>query len=337
MTNQIAVLSDIHGCASELKLLLNKLPLTPDTQIVFLGDYIDRGHQSKQVIETILELRQRYDVITLKGNHEQLLLDFFDDPSSEEGASFLVNGGSATLASYADKQGRYAIPDEHFDFFESLKLCHQTKDHFFAHAGVPNVKIEEIDEKKHEMDMLWIRDPFHKSSYDWEKVIVHGHTPVDNVEDTPKRINIDTGLVYNGYLTALLLPEKKTYHVARQSITRHVYLKDKDKARNAMRFKAIIPVYIYKPEEILQFETIDINEFGMYIHDIVNNSKQIIDENSEISGAIGNDDHATVPFEGRALRCDKKKEGIFYAVKFTKTPYDFLSEQETKSMSGHFG
>ena len=328
MDKPIIAISDIHGCASELKLLLNKLPLTSDTSLIFLGDYIDRGHQSKDVIDTIIQLKKSYNVVTLKGNHEQMFLDFLDDPASEGGASFVVNGGSATLSSYADNEGHYHIPDDHIEFFESLGLYHQTDDHFYVHAGVPDVKIEDIDETKHDMDMLWIRGSFHQSSFDWEKVIVHGHTPVSEVEETAKRVNIDTGLVYRGYLTALQLPEKKTYSVARESVTRHTYLRHEGKTRQAVRFTGSVPIYIYKTEEILQFATIDYSELGIYVQDIVNDSKQVLDLGQKVQGAIGRDDYNTVAFEGTVLRCDKNLDGFFYALQLNKTPYEFIGEQE---------
>ncbi|MBT7767373.1 MAG: serine/threonine protein phosphatase, partial [Bdellovibrionales bacterium] len=99
--SNIFVISDIHGCDTELKLLLNKLPLEPNkSKIIFLGDYIDRGIESKQVIDTIMELQGMFDVVTLMGNHEEMLINFLQDPLSEEAVSFVYNGGGSTLTSY---------------------------------------------------------------------------------------------------------------------------------------------------------------------------------------------------------------------------------------------
>ena len=107
---KIFAIGDVHGCASELRMLLNKLPLTEESVVVFLGDYVDRGPNSKQVIETVLELKEQCQVVALKGNHEALFLSFLQDPSSEAAGMFIYNGGSATLHSYATPEGEYRIP-----------------------------------------------------------------------------------------------------------------------------------------------------------------------------------------------------------------------------------
>ena len=113
----IFAIGDIHGCVNELRALLNLLPLTPESTVVFLGDYIDRGGNSKGVIDTIIELRGHCRVVTLKGNHEAMFLDFLDHPGSARAGLFICNGGSATLASYANETGRYELPSEHVAFF----------------------------------------------------------------------------------------------------------------------------------------------------------------------------------------------------------------------------
>ena len=142
---KIFAIGDVHGCASELRMLLNKLPLTPDCVVVFLGDYVDRGPQSKQVIDTALELQQQCKVIALKGNHEALFLSFLRDPSSEAAGMFIYNGGSATLHSYATPEGEYRIPRSHRDFLENLELYYETDEFFFVHAGIPRIPMAQID------------------------------------------------------------------------------------------------------------------------------------------------------------------------------------------------
>ena len=92
---KIFAIGDVHGCAGELRMLLNKLPLTRDSVVVFLGDYVDRGPDSKQVIDTVLELREQCKVVTLKGNHEALFLSFLKDPSSEAAGMFIYKIGRA--------------------------------------------------------------------------------------------------------------------------------------------------------------------------------------------------------------------------------------------------
>src|SRR5678815_719209 len=113
-------IGDIHGCADELDDLLTRLPLQSGSTLVFLGDYIDRGPKSRQVIERVLDLRRHFEVIALRGNHEQMLLEFLEGESDQLVARFVLNGGSSTLASYADPSGHYGIPPSHEEFFRSL-------------------------------------------------------------------------------------------------------------------------------------------------------------------------------------------------------------------------
>ena len=115
---KLFAIGDVHGCAAELRSLLDKLPLTPGCSIVFIGDYIDRGTHSREVVETIFDLAGAYPVVTLMGNHESMLLDFVADPHSEDAGMFIYHGGSATLASYADDDGKFRIPEAHLAFFE---------------------------------------------------------------------------------------------------------------------------------------------------------------------------------------------------------------------------
>ncbi|MCJ8277615.1 MAG: serine/threonine protein phosphatase, partial [Bdellovibrionales bacterium] len=96
--NRIFAIGDIHGCAEELNKLISLLPLNSEDTLVFLGDYIDRGPNSKKVVDIILDLKKNYNVICLKGNHEAMINEFIDDPSSPQAGLFIMNGGSSTLA-----------------------------------------------------------------------------------------------------------------------------------------------------------------------------------------------------------------------------------------------
>jgi serine/threonine protein phosphatase 1 len=312
---KIFAIGDVHGCASELRMLLNKLPLTEESVVVFLGDYVDRGPNSKQVIETVLELKEQCQVVALKGNHEALFLSFLQDPSSEAAGMFIYNGGSATLHSYATPEGEYRIPRSHRDFLENLDLYYETDDFFFVHAGVPRVPIAQVDREKHAHDFLWSRGPFLRSTYRWEKLIIHGHTPVKAVDVRANRINVDTACVFDRTLTALELPERRIHSVKRQARARHVYLRDPGDRRDAVRFSGALPVYVYRGDESHQFETVDYSEFGMYMRDITSSEKDVIDPGSDIIGQIGSQDHTLVDFHGECLRVERRDDGVFYAVR----------------------
>jgi len=209
---RIYAIGDIHGRADLLAelhdLIRTDLTDAPDrTLLVYLGDYIDRGMESREVIaELIREPLPGAESIHLIGNHEQLMLDAMDGDS--DGALWRRNGGEATLQSYGlepDLLGHalsMKIPPTHRQFLRGLKLQARFGDYFFVHAGVfPGRPLAEQQAE----DMLWIRDRFLNSDADHGAVVVHGHTPTDDVEWRPNRIGIDTGAYWSGRLTALAL------------------------------------------------------------------------------------------------------------------------------------
>lgn len=135
---KLIVIGDVHGCAEELKALVHKLPLDQDTTLLFLGDYVDRGPDAKGVIDTVLDLSELYKVIALKGNHEWLMEEYLAKPTNAVASgNFILNGGSATLASYSTDGQTYEIPSSHKEFLANLKLYHETETHFYVHAGIP--------------------------------------------------------------------------------------------------------------------------------------------------------------------------------------------------------
>ncbi len=320
LNDKIFVIGDIHGCAEELQLLLEKLPLTPTSRIVFVGDYIDRGENSKEVIATILNLRNYYKVTTLMGNHEAMFLDFLDDPGSMEGGAFIYNGGSATLASYANQSGKYVIPDEHLEFFKTLPYFWQTESFFFVHAGVPDVPLARIVPSRHKEDLLWIRDPFFKSGFKWEKVIVHGHTPVPKVEVTSKRVNVDTGCVYENMLTAFELFSREAFTVKKIKKSRHTFLRDHGSQRQAVRFEGKVPVNIVADGHNLSFETINYSEFGMLVRCLTAPTTQIFKDEDPISGEIKLISDTPLKWDGRIVRVIKADTGEFhYAIQLSRS------------------
>ena len=222
----IYAIGDIHGRSDLLALLLDKIAAdaahSKDAKrrtLVFLGDYIDRGHDSARVVDMVLgELPQEFDAHFLKGNHEAILLDFLDDPSFL--GQWLANGADATFRSYGmdleelirkgatPEAWRRAflasLPEAHRDFFETLELAVAFGDYLFVHAGVrPGVPLEAQDPH----DMVWIRAPFLQSDEDFGKIVVHGHTPAREPVIRANRIGIDTGAVFTDRLTALKLED----------------------------------------------------------------------------------------------------------------------------------
>jgi serine/threonine protein phosphatase 1 len=182
---------------------------------VFLGDYIDRGPASSQVIDMLIDRGQRHETIFLKGNHEVMLFDLLGGP--EIFPTFKQYGGIQTLLSYGlapsvnpDREEQLAlvealaqkIPNRHRDFFSNLRSKFVCGDFLFVHAGVkPGIPLP----RQKEEDLLWIRDEFLSSDKDFGKFIVHGHTPVSKPDIRPNRINIDTGVYATGILTLLTI------------------------------------------------------------------------------------------------------------------------------------
>jgi len=311
----VFAVGDIHGCAFELKQLIKKLPLDKNSTLVFLGDYIDRGPDSKEVIETILKLRQQYRVYTLMGNHEAMLLEFLADPSSAMAGFFVLNGGSATLASYVTEGSQYEIPQTHLDFYKNLHLLYESDEHFFVHAGIPNIPIAQINPDEHFESLLWMRQPFLSSTYVWGKTVVHGHTPRQQVTISANRINMDTGCVYGGYLSAMEVYSRTLYQVAARKEIPKVFLKeDPQYSRVAKRFVGSIPVHIDIQGQIREFATLNYNEFGLLLLDP--SSKDIQFQVGEIiEGVITAALHKTIAFEGEVVRHQTRLDQITYGVR----------------------
>jgi serine/threonine protein phosphatase 1 len=216
----IYAIGDIHGCLEPLVDLLSRLPYKDGDELVFLGDYVDRGPDSKGVVDYLLDHRKDSWKF-LRGNHEQLMLDWLASPESRSDSTWLLNGGLQTLQSYCSKKDldevrsegarrlfRDAIPPRHMDFFKSLILSYDTPVAYFCHAGVDlsrPLAAQSAD------DLLWIRRKFHQDPRPTPKLIVHGHTPTETADTTGDRINLDTGCVYGGALTALSLPGRELY------------------------------------------------------------------------------------------------------------------------------
>jgi serine/threonine protein phosphatase 1 len=218
---RIYAIGDIHGHLDLLDQVLTRIDAhlanNPISQpiYVFLGDYIDRGPASRAVLDRLIERSRMPQTIFLKGNHEAILEEFLTEPRVLD--EWRKYGGLETLVSYglrpsgktilteqqalAAELGR-ALPLSHRNFLSGLKTSYVCGDYFFVHAGVrPGIALDLQLEK----DLLWIRDEFLRHEERFEKIIVHGHTPVPTPEIHSNRINIDTGAYATGILTCLMI------------------------------------------------------------------------------------------------------------------------------------
>ena len=215
------VIGDIHGCLDELRCLIEALPLESGDRMVFLGDYIDRGPDSKGVVTYMLDLQKTDDLelVCLKGNHEDMFMAYLGLPG-EHGDMFLYNGGVATLNSYGINSKNVSldeindrIPRRHFEFFENLKPYWLMEPFLCVHAGIhPSKRLEDQTDS----DLLWIRNEFIYNSHGLPYTVLFGHTPQHSVLfDLPYKVGLDTGLVFGNRLSCLEVTEKVLYQVTR--------------------------------------------------------------------------------------------------------------------------
>jgi serine/threonine protein phosphatase 1 len=197
MSTDIYAIGDIHGHLESLERLLERIQpdLTQD-QLIFMGDYIDRGPYSKGVVDYVLRLKDSAppeNVICLKGNHEAMFLNFLQGNDIE---LFLFNGGLSTIRDYWgldwEDLDRLVLPPDHEKFYRELKLYHETDDYIFVHGGLkPGVPLAEQD--------------------DFGRKVIFGHTPFKQPLILPNKIGIDTGAAYGNLLTCLKLPQEEFF------------------------------------------------------------------------------------------------------------------------------
>ncbi len=208
--NKIFAIGDIHGCYRKLCVLMGKIPIDKDQDIlVFLGDYIDRGDNSYDVIEYLISLNSIFrKLVLLKGNHEEMFENYLSD---KDKYSFLLNGGYQTLESYfqhAHSKDDSLVPNAHSNFIKSLDLFYETEYYIFVHAGLRDGVPISMQEPS---DLLWLRYSFLRSDFDFGKQVVFGHTPFAEPLVQRNKIGIDTGAVYGNKLTCVELPELRFY------------------------------------------------------------------------------------------------------------------------------
>jgi serine/threonine protein phosphatase 1 len=217
---RIYAIGDVHGRFDLLQDLIARIEADnstrgqAETHVVMLGDLIDRGPQSREIVDLFLKGAPAFaEWHFVQGNHEEMLLRMIDEPDSSALPHFLRYGGRETFESYGapqlvlDMPDRYApdtlpfyVPEAHRAFMREMHDGVQFGDYFFTHAGIrPGVPLPEQDRQ----DLRWIRREFLDSEADHGVVVVHGHTVLEEVEIKPNRIGIDTGAYRTGRLTAL--------------------------------------------------------------------------------------------------------------------------------------
>lgn len=230
------VISDIHGCYDELNQLLELVKYSPSVdKLVLLGDYCDRGFNSRKVIEQVKLLVEEWGVIALRGNHDQMFKDAIE---KDEDQIWIQNGGLGTIESYVGSEfiesgywyGEYVKAKElikkyyshHIEFIKSLPVYYEDDKHIYVHAGL-NPLYENWKEQPTE-NFLWIRNLFLDNPTTVNKTVVFGHTPTIHLQDTEDvwfgkgKIGVDGGCVFGFQLNCLEINEEgyKTYHVEKE-------------------------------------------------------------------------------------------------------------------------
>ena len=224
----VYAIGDIHGRADLLfemheRIEADAAQLTPGTDkvVVYVGDYVDRGLESRQVIDLLIrDPLPDFRTVHLIGNHEAWFINFLVD--ARIGPTWIRYGGDATLHSYGvrmrialDDPDHYVklqtelrerVPRSHVEFLDNLEFSYETGDYLFVHAGIrPKIPLDQQTPD----DLLWIREPFLSCRQDLGKVVVHGHTVENEPVVRPNRIGIDTGACWTGCLTCLVLEEDR--------------------------------------------------------------------------------------------------------------------------------
>lgn len=236
---RLYAIGDVHGCADLLADMHARIDAdltarpVDDFRILHLGDYIDRGPDSRGAVEIALARHRDGRCHCLRGNHEQFLIDCLTGAGADSLDLWLMNGGDATLDSYGvevasllgarsaysvallGQRLAQAIPPGHRQFFLGLPLLMRIGDYAFVHAGIRPGRALDDQEAR---DLIWIREPFLADPRLHPAVVIHGHTPVREVEIRLNRIGIDTGAVFGGELTCLVLEDDRKDILARDGV-----------------------------------------------------------------------------------------------------------------------
>lgn len=233
VSGRLLAVGDIHGCYTELNALMAAVKPTKNDQLVFVGDYIDRGLEIKKTIDYLVELKKVLPrTIFLRGNHEDAMLTWFGRQRGL-GSDWIHGGGLSTVTSYGidhhitmkmtaaisnisiDSLWKM-IPSEHRRFFLSLDTIAVSDDYIFVHGGLdPMLSIGE----QNDFTPLWIRDEFLLSPHLFGKIVVHGHTPSSGIEFNCYRMCIDQGCIFGGRLTCVDLTNMISYQSTKETKT----------------------------------------------------------------------------------------------------------------------
>lgn len=211
MSNRLIAIGDIHGCFRALRGLLRAVAPDGSDTLVFLGDFVDRGPQSREVIELITRLQQRTKVVAIRGNHEEMMLSVLNDQLDH--SIWLNHGGLSTLDSYGFNGDRNFLPSTHQEFLDSLVDYHELDSFFFTHACYdPSLPLaaQPSDVLRWQSLHAGIPEPHHSG-----KTAIVGHTahPGGDCLDVGHLICIDTGCYAGGYLTALDVHRRAIWQV----------------------------------------------------------------------------------------------------------------------------
>ncbi len=233
---RLLIISDIHGCHKEFNALLRKVNCKPsEDKLILLGDYVDRGLHSKEIIEQVMRLKEEWGVIVLKGNHDKMAYDALTNEDDKLDVHWLNNGGFHTMMSYCGEDffendfswNNYVKAKEyirnkykhHLDFLSSLSLYYETKEHIFVHAGI-DPTLDDWKTQK-EYDFIWIRELFYNNriTNTNNKTVVFGHTSTIHLHETADiwfspdgdKIGIDGGCAYDMQLNCLEIDEADGY------------------------------------------------------------------------------------------------------------------------------
>lgn len=222
---RIYVVGDIHGCPAEPEVLLKHLEgaegVSSEDIVIFLGDYIDRGPDSKAVIDLMLDFQEKFPKTRfLKGNHEDMMLDFLGF-GGNLGQAFLYNGGIETIQSYGisvfapPTEMVSALPAKHFKFFRELEAAIEVAEFICVHAGLnPQLSLDEQTDN----DVYWIRDEFLNTTHEFGRTVIFGHTPHQELfMHMPYKLGLDTGLVFGNKLSCVELTAGKVFQVRKDS------------------------------------------------------------------------------------------------------------------------
>jgi serine/threonine protein phosphatase 1 len=232
------VVGDIHGKLALFNQLLDEMQYRPERdRLVLIGDLVDRGENSRGVVERAIELQSAAPerVTVLRGNHEEMMLDWIKDPEGPQAELWYYNGGIETLRSYATTAGEFTLPVSHYQFLLSLPTWHEDEHAIYVHAALPEGESGEFlhpEDNADSAELLWSRNKHFYAEYRG-KTVVFGHTIAglyfgerEKVWVQDNLIGVDTGAYLFGVLSAVELPSRTVFSVREQS-------EEAESARNA--------------------------------------------------------------------------------------------------------